>query len=70
MPTLMWSSTRVCKFHVFVTPLLDESACHSAHNTQEEAEIEDNVDANGSRRRTDGLLAAVREEDLVYFDDK
>jgi hypothetical protein len=55
----MWSSTRVCKYHVFMTPLLDKSAGHSAHNTQEEAEKEDNVDANGNTRRIEGLIVKV-----------
>ena len=35
------------KLQVFVTPLLNESACHCAHNAQEKAEKQHDVDANG-----------------------
>ena len=59
MPTLMQGSTRVGILHVFATPLLDKSACHSTHYTQEEAKKEDNVDANGDTRRIEGLIAKV-----------
>ena len=59
MPTLMWGTAGVGILHVFVTPLLDKSASHSAHHAQEEAEKQDDIDANGNTRRIEGLIVKV-----------
>ena len=45
--TFMWGRTGIGKLHVFITPLLDKSACHCAHNAQEEAKKQHDIDANG-----------------------
>jgi hypothetical protein len=61
------------KLQVFIAPLLDKSACHRAHDAQEEAEKQYDIDANGDTwGTTSGLLtiSTGREESLVYFDDE
>jgi hypothetical protein len=61
----------ISKLQVFITPLLDESACHSADHAQEEAEKQDEIDANGETSGYDhGRLTIGGGERLVNFDDK
>ena len=52
------------KLQVFRTPLLDKSAGHRAHDTEEEAEKKHDIDAKG------GTWGIGSLEGLVYFDDK
>jgi hypothetical protein len=67
----VWSRSRVGKLEVFITPLLDKSARHCAHDAQEEAEKQYDIDANGATwRGIRGLLTIAGEECLVNFDDK
>jgi len=55
----MWGTAGVSILHVFVTPLLDKSASHSAHHAQEEAEKQDDIDANSDTRGIEGLIVKV-----------
>ena len=67
----MWSRPGEGKLQVFITPLLDKSARHRAHDAQEEAEKQHDIDANGATWGTiRGLLTIAGEECLVYFDDE
>ena len=63
----MWSFTRISKHLVFNIPLLDKSAGHRAHDAQEEAEKQHDIDANSD---TWGSTAIGGDEILVYFDDE
>jgi hypothetical protein len=42
----MWSTPGIGELQVFIAPLLDKSASHCAHDAQEEAEKQHDVDAN------------------------
>jgi hypothetical protein len=64
----VWSRPGIGKVLVFTTPLLDKSAGYRAHDAQEEADKQHDIDANGVTFV--GLLTISREERLVYFDDK
>ena len=55
----MWGSTGVGILHVFVTPLPDKGTYHGAHDAQEEAEKQHNIDANRNKRRFEGLIGRV-----------
>jgi hypothetical protein len=67
----VWSRSGIGKVQVFITPLLDKGGRHRAHDTQEEAEKQHDIDANGANWGSiRGLLAIAGEECPVYFDDK
>jgi hypothetical protein len=67
----MWGRPGIGKLQVFITPLLDKSACHCAHNAQEEAEKQHDIDANrGTAGYNYGRLTIGGGERLVYFDDE
>jgi len=66
----MWGHAGIGKLQVFVTPLLDKSACHCAHNAQEEAEKQHDIDANGGTLGYSHRLTIGEGERLVYFDDE
>jgi len=52
----MWGSPRVGKLEIFITPLLNKSARHSAHCAEKEAEEQQDIDAYGDRVGFEGLI--------------
>lgn len=67
----MWGCLGIGKLQVFIAPLLDKCACHCAHNAQEEADKQHDIDANGGTLGySHDRLAIGGGERLVYFDDE